>query len=376
MRSNRTYWLDLFTYSTWQQFLNAGASVTGFRDRRWSTVKQIRPGDYLLCYLTGVSRWIGMLEATSDGFLDEAPLWTEALFPARVKVKPVVVLTPETAVPVFELRNQLSIFKHLQNPNAWTGHFRGSPTRWKSSDGEAVAAALLAAKSNPVKRAVDLKKLHKMPPVLQSKLGPVTVASGEDDEDKGARSGGAENVLDAQSGTSVHTEMQWLLLKLGSDMGLDVWVAKNDKNREFGANQFAKLPGMRQNLPLQFDEVTNRTIELIDVLWLKGNAIAAAFEIESTTSIYSGLLRMSDLVAMQPNLKIPLYLVAPDERRNKVLAEVNRPTFNRLAPPLSQICRFIPFEDLKNKMHDAQPFLRYLRPDFLQEISESCAVVD
>jgi hypothetical protein len=201
-------------------------------------------------------------------------------------------------------------------------------------------------------------------------------ASGEDDEDKGARSGGAENVLDAQSGTSVHTEMQWLLLKLGSDMGLDVWVAKNDKNREFGANQFAKLPGMRQNLPLQFDEVTNRTIELIDVLWLKGNAIAAAFEIESTTSIYSGLLRMSDLVAMQPNLKIPLYLVAPDERRNKVLAEVNRPTFNRLAPPLSQICRFIPFEDLKNKMHDAQPFLRYLRPDFLQEISESCAVVD
>lgn len=376
MPSNRTYWLDLFTYSTWQQFLTAGASVTGFRDRRWSTVKQIRPGDYLLCYLTGVSRWIGMLEATSDGFLDEAPLWTEALFPARVKVKSVVVLTPETAVPVFELRNQLSIFKHLQNPNAWTGHFRGSPTRWKSSDGEAVAAALLAAKSNPVKRAVDLKKLHKMPPVLQSKLGPVTVPSGEDDEDKGGHSGGAENVLDAQSGTSVHTEMQWLLLKLGSDMGLDIWVAKNDKNKEFGATQFAKLPGMRQNLPLQFDEVTNRTIELIDVLWLKGNAIAAAFEIESTTSIYSGLLRMSDLVAMQPNPKIPLYLVAPDERRNKVLAEVNRPTFNRLAPPLSQICRFIPFEDLKNKMHDAQPFLRYLRPDFLQEISESCAVGD
>ena len=122
--------------------------------------------------------------------------------------------------------------------------------------------------------------------------------------------------------------------------------------------------------------MTNRTIELIDVLWLEGNATAAAFEIESTTSIYSGLLRMSDLVAMQPNLKIPLYLVAPEERRTKVMAEVNRPTFNRLAPPLSQICRFIPFEDLKNKMRDAQPFCRYLGPDFLQEISEACVVVD
>jgi hypothetical protein len=54
---------------------------------------------------------------------------------------------------------------------------------------------------------------------------------------------------------------------------------------------------MKAALPLQFDEATNRTIELIDVLWLQGNAIVAAFEIESTTSIYSGLLRMADLFA-------------------------------------------------------------------------------
>ena len=149
MTSQPAYWLDLFAYSTWQQFLNAGAKVTGFQDRRWSTVKRIKPGDYLLCYLTGVSRWIGLLEATSEGYLDEAPLWAEALFPARVSVRLVVELTPETAVSVFELPNQLSVFRNLNNPNAWTGHFRGSPTRWKSSDGEAVAAALLAAKSTP-----------------------------------------------------------------------------------------------------------------------------------------------------------------------------------------------------------------------------------
>jgi hypothetical protein len=39
---------------------------------------------------------------------------------------------------------------------------------------------------------------------------------------------------------------------------------------------------------------------------------------------------MSDLIAMQPDLNIPLYIVAPDERREKVLAEVNRPTFHAL----------------------------------------------
>lgn len=81
---------------------------------------------------------------------------------------------------------------------------------------------------------------------------------------------------------------------------------------------------MKNKLPAQFDEATNRTIELIDVLWLDGNTIVAAFEVEHTTSIYSGLLRMADLVAMQPNLNHRLFTVAPDERREKVLGWCSR----------------------------------------------------
>ena len=60
--SNRTYWLDLFSGATWQEFLDAGANVSGFRESRWKTVEQMQRGDYLLCYLTGVMRWIGVLE--------------------------------------------------------------------------------------------------------------------------------------------------------------------------------------------------------------------------------------------------------------------------------------------------------------------------
>jgi hypothetical protein len=111
---------------------------------------------------------------------------------------------------------------------------------------------------------------------------------------------------------------------------------------------------LKEDLPVQFDEATTKTIEYIDVLWLKGNAIIAAFEVESTTSIYSGLLRMSDLIAMQPNLNIPLYLVAPDERREKVFIEVNRPTFSRLTPPLSEMCQFISFSTLRERLKREQ----------------------
>ena len=157
-------------------------------------------------------------------------------------------------------------------------------------------------------------------------------------------------------------------------MGFDLWVARNDKNKSWDSKKFADFPKLKAELPLQFDDATNRTIELIDVLWLKGNAIVAAFEVESTTSIYSGLLRMSDLVSMQPNLSMPLYLVAPDERREKVITEVNRPTFSILSPPLSEICRFISFNTLKQQIKSVGHMLRFIKPEFLDEISASCEI--
>jgi hypothetical protein len=75
---------------------------------------------------------------------------------------------------------------------------------------------------------------------------------------------------------------------------------------------------------------------------------------------------------MQPNLNIPLYIVAPDERRNKVITEVNRPTFSRLTPPLAEVCRYISFSSLKQQLAKVAPFLQHLKPDFLEELSESC----
>jgi hypothetical protein len=107
---------------------------------------------------------------------------------------------------------------------------------------------------------------------------------------------------------------------------------------------------------------------------LQGNAITAAFEIECTTSIYSGLLRMADLIAMQPNLNIPLYLVAPDERRGKVITEINRPTFSRLSPPMNQMCQFISIPTLQERYYQIEAIAKYLKIEFLDELAESCKI--
>ncbi len=208
------------------------------------------------------------------------------------------------------------------------------------------------------------------------RIGEVTIPDAEEEAEEGApleASAGESNTLAPAREATAHTEIQWLLLKLGNDMGLGVWAARGDRGREWQGHRFESLPNFVKELPLQFDDATNRVIENIDVLWLRGNAFQAAFEIESTTSIYSGLLRMSDLLSMQPNLNIPLYLVAPDERRAKVIAEVNRPTFSRLQPPLVNVCWFIPFSALREHVAGAAAYTRYLKPEFLQELSETCA---
>jgi predicted RNA-binding protein len=356
----RNYWLDLFTVKTWEEFLKAGGEVSGHREGKWNTVRQIKPGDYLLAYVTGISRFIGILEVVSEPYRDDVRIWEDDLYPCRIKVKIIISLTFEAAVPILALKDQLLIFQNLKSPNAWTIYFRRSPMRYSLSDGEIIAKAITEAKNNPVSRPINKRKLSPRPKTVKTEIGHVAVPE-------------QEEIKPTIKEATIHDEIQWILVKLGNDMGLDVWVARNDRNKEIGSHHFTDLQHLVEKLPVQFDEATNRIIELIDVLWLKGNAITAAFEIESTTSIYSGLLRMSDLIAMQPNLNIPLYIVVPEERRNKVITEVNRPTFSRLSPPLSQLCRLITFPLLRDQVQQLKPHIvANLKPNFLKDLSEPC----
>jgi len=251
--SQRQYYLDLFTYQTWQEFKAAGAKVTGFRENRWNSVKSMQQGDFLLCYLTGVSRWIGILEVTGPAFQSSEKIWSAAPFSARVPVRVVAELEPETAVPVLQLKEQLSFFKDLKSPHAWTGWFRGSPAKWSSADGDAIVKAILAAVQDPVVREVDRSKLKKTPPILlQTSSGKSVTVPQEDAPDGSTDVPSVEPRLDTLTPgpevvkeESAHTEIQWLLAKLGNDIGLDIWIAKNDKNKTYMGNAFSALPRLR-----------------------------------------------------------------------------------------------------------------------------------
>jgi hypothetical protein len=174
----------------------------------------------------------------------------------------------------------------------------------------------------------------------QSKEFIVTVAVDQDDVPETTDKGDIRESI----------RIQGLLAKIGEEMGFDIWVPNPDRARVAKVWQPRDPRTLLTSLPLSYDKTTQNTISLIDVIWIKNKrSIARAFEVEHTTSIYSGILRMADLVALQPDIKIKMHIVAPADRQEKFATEIRRPVFSYMTNGrLSDMCTFISYDDVEH----------------------------
>ena len=89
------------------------------------------------------------------------------------------------------------------------------------------------------------------------------------------------------------TEVQAWLRDPGHALGFDVHIAANDRNRPW-----------------------------LNVRWFRGERVAAAFEVEHSTSIYSGIVRLSDLALGMPHAPSnALFRVTPDGGQDEARAQ-------------------------------------------------------
>lgn len=124
-----------------------------------------------------------------------------------------------------------------------------------------------------------------------------------------------------------HTTMIVLLAEIGKSHGFKIWVGNIEQSHEITA-----LPGKSGELRqyLTFNNIkglTNiqnpDTVEDIDLIWIKDKSIVALFEVESTTSMTSGLQRGSNV---EPS--VPKFLVLPEERETQLLQKLKSPMFS------------------------------------------------
>jgi predicted RNA-binding protein len=360
------YYLDLFSPETYEAFTKSNRDISGFRPRQENMASRIKIGDKLICYMTKLSRWIGVLEVTSDYFKDDTPLFYSANDPfvIRFKVKPLVWLPKEKAIPIRDDRvwNRLSFTKGVEkNASQWTGKLRSSLNLLSQSDGQFLEQFILAQVNGDETFEIDEREYTKL---IRHKVrrpdGEVTVSVPQDTE--------VEVETPPRSEVRESIKIQALLANIGAQMGLKIWIPRNDRTAVLAEWKADHRPFL-EILPLNYDETTLKTIEQIDILWLRGRAIVRAFEVEHTTSIYSGILRMADLLALQPNMNIKLHIVAPYTRREKVFQEIQRPVFSLLEEgPLSERCTFLSYdsvEELAKLKH-----LAHLSDSVLDEYTE------
>ena len=143
-----------------------------------------------------------------------------------------------------------------------------------------------------------------------------------------------------------HTEIQAWLRDIGRALGFDVWIAANDRSRPCGNGRLGD--DCLEALPAALEQAGGGdSVRLIDVLWLERTSgrVAGAFEVEHTTSIYSGIVRLLDLALGAPTNAVDgLFLVAPDDREDEVRAQLRRPAFSQIA---SLHVRYLPYGELE-----------------------------
>lgn len=342
------YFINLFSPDTYEAFLKSDQTVSGFRRRQENAASKIKVGDKLICYITKLSRWFGVMEVLSTYYIEETPLFYAADDPfiIRFKIKPLVWLPVEKALPVHtdQVWNHLSFTRKLdKGVSVWTGKIRNSLNALSDQDGRLLEKLLLAQQDvNSEIFELDRKEYERH---LTHKVRGVdkelAVSVPQDVQET------VEAVPTKQHEIRESIQIQALLARTGAKMGLNIWLPRNDRTA-VTAEWKPDGEALLDLLPLNYDEATLKTIEQIDVIWLKGRSIVRAFEVEHTTSIYSGILRMADLLALQPNMNIRLHIVAPYERRDKVFQEIRRPVFSFLdAGPLAERCTYLSYDSVR-----------------------------
>lgn len=352
-----SFFTDVFTVETWEQAKTRGFKVTGFPPPTvtrggyfQSTFDNVKPGDMLVCYVkVPAKRWVGALRVTGPMFLDhDDALWGvnedgKARFAARIPVEPEIALDIDVGLPVEET---LDVLKCMEGKH-WSGLFRRSLTPIPPEDGE----TLLALIPQP----------RKASPVLVPK-GKVSKAAAK------AAAAAAGDKPEIPGPKTAHPELVSKLIRLGKATGCEVWVASGEKGQSFDGLIF-KDETLKEFPSVGLDPESGGLVKHIDVIWVTGKKIEAAFEVEVSTSIYSGLLRMSDLITLQPNTAFDLYIVAPDARESEVRKQMLRPTFESYKPPMRRRCRFVSASSLDAALTAVEPLRGHVDPSALHNFA-------
>jgi hypothetical protein len=342
------YWTDIFTLETWAQAEKHRWVVTGFPaptsgrgGYSQRMFDRVHPGDILLCYCKGpAARWVGALRVTGRASVGDDPVWGLAedgsvRFPWRFPAEPVVALDPANGLPGTEAAAELDCLRRLKQ---WGVYLQRSLNGVPDADGERLLemlreprpAAPITISGRRGRRGRPASDAPE-PGHLEAQALPLQLAP------PGAEAG-EEEVAESR----VHSEIQAKLRDIGIFEGFDVWVA--DRGVKWDGEELGV--GCLTDLLVIAPERTRTVMKNIDVIWFRrgtGHPVRF-FEIEHSTSVYSGLLRMNDVMIDFPISEA--FIVGDGEKtQRKFEREIARRTFDQSG--LIDVTRFLFYDQVR-----------------------------
>ena len=107
------YWIVVGSPENFQIARRRGFDIFGFKSSRRREASQMKPGDKLIFYLTGVMKLAGAATVESPYFEDHSHIWRSEKkpgedFPFRVRVQPDVILDEPAYLDVREIGPRLA----------------------------------------------------------------------------------------------------------------------------------------------------------------------------------------------------------------------------------------------------------------------------
>ena len=344
------FYLNLFSVETWQAFRKHGAEISGFSVNQRIQASKIETDSILLCYVVKLSRWVGALKIIGQSFEDNTPIFKEVNDPfvVRFPVSPLTLLSPEEGIPVQEeeVWNRLQWTKDIEQGSlgwgSWGTNFQRSLRPLPEGDGEFLLDLLRKQSTEPIEYPLTKKEKRILTSTnkIRTEAGEVEVEIPDEDDDSDIVTNETDQLRESLL-------IQAELAKIGSAIGLKVWLPRSDRTKLEPYLEPSVCESLIDEITLPFEDVVIRTIENIDVLWFDRRTIVRAFEVEHTTAVNSGLLRMADLLTMLPNLDVKFHIVADDQRRGKVFKEIKRPVFQIMEGQLGRKCTFMSYASVR-----------------------------
>ena len=316
-------------------------------------------------YLRIADRAAMVIEGVAESGLyeDTAPVWPDDVYPHRIRWR-------ETGaredVPVVE-QYAVEVIDALRQSMIMAGRaYSVDPTLLPPSPPAASPPRSAAVVRERIGRPAwgDRPKISDAAPPAEHRAQPFAPTESPQPADAETDPSGA--------GDPGHTRAQLQLAEMGRALRLEVWVPRADRNKTHQGQRLGDL-SIDPLPPLGFTPAVLTIVQNIDVLWLHRGVVTCAFEVEHSTSVFSGILRMSDLVVEQPYTPIKLFIVAAERRRDKVRRELARPTFAQTN--LGAKCRFLSYERLEDRLAFVREHGGIIStPEWLERLGEPTTV--